>query len=128
MARIEPFTATDSAVYDLSENRFRVQPQKKPLNLVSRVRFTATLLALGLLGFFSDRLPQSYKGSFYSLLLTCAIWITGVLWVTTTPESIFAWCWILFAFAFASLFVIDSILKLRHFFAHRHELETTDAV
>ncbi|MEE2640956.1 MAG: hypothetical protein VX768_10045 [Planctomycetota bacterium] len=128
VARIEPFTATDSAVYDLSENRFRVQPQKKPLNLVSRVRFTATLLALGLLGFFSDRLPQSYKGSFYSLLLTCAIWITGVLWVTTTPESIFAWCWILFAFAFASLFVIDSILKLRHFFAHRHELETTDAV
>ena len=106
----------DLAIFEFTGNSVELVKKPVVLDSVPRLRLIGIVVTLGLIAFSTGRMPRGYQSIIYSFLLACVVWVLGVIWLSLTPDSIFAWCWILFALLFALLFVIDSLLQLRIYF------------
>lgn len=80
---------------------------------IGNLRWLGIPIAILVLFALALRIPTLIRGSLFSLTLAISVWIAGVTWVSLTPRSILAWCWILFALLFALLVLIDLILTIR---------------
>lgn len=96
-----------------NDSRVRLKLNQEKTEQGPNWPFLLSIAGLGVLVTFTGRLPRWVRAPGFSMVLASLIWVFGVTWISLTPESIFAWCWILFAFLFAVLVGIDTILKLR---------------
>lgn len=113
LAPLEKVCRLDQPVYEVSQPTIELKSIQQQVDYSAKLRIAGVISAVALMGFFLGRMPHRFKFPIVSLLSLCAIWVFGVLWVSLTPESIFAWCWILFALMFAVLFVLESITQIR---------------
>ena len=100
-------------VHLLPSNEVQVVPPRKEQRREMQFQILAAIAAIGFLAMLTVRLPHWFRAPIFSFLMISMIWVFGVTWISLTPESIFAWCWLLFASLFVGLVIIDAVLKLR---------------
>lgn len=109
----------NSIVFELEARSVQLrQPVTRSLGPI-QIRILGSILALGIIAVLTARLPYWFRAPIFSFAMITLIWVFGVTWIALTPESIFAWCWMLFAVLFVCLVVIDAVLKLRGYNAIR---------